>query len=949
MLLGSPLVHSVCHAEERLSQQPILAQKRGKVLPLSSKGKRKIAVDGNLADWTGVPAGQGVLHQEIDLMLGRPDTRGQDAAAVRLMRDNEALYVAVRVVDHSVVNPYEKVRSVLGDCLELFLDVRPLASSTAPVLGDAGYSDGVYQLLIVPPTPEQKSEQKQVRWLQAGTTNARIGAFQVAGQLLPDGYSIELCISYSSLNRTAASRYNEPIGFNLMVDDKDRGRDDDAVGQYVYSLSELPGASASAAAFAIADPKPAERLTAPYVRFVPPKVTRDNNQFLINTWAIRERTGSVASQPVELQHEYSASAFDLAPLSANDTTNDATSAPPGPSLIVPQPKFLQQKRTLEYPQLGFAVEQTTLDLAGMMPGRYIFSAQLPIDKGPVHRALVYGKPVAPQVPVNSSVPQVRAEPISVGQELEGAALLDALKSQSTLIGLEMDNNFPTVRERSKGSLWIGTSGAVWWGLSLLAAQNGGGNTGPIYAVKVDVVDSSDRVVKSINLPLAQAREHWPLDMGVLDKETYRVKTSVLDPGNNRHDKSTYDGETNLVVMAPRDVVKKTTAGDAPKVLRQAEEIGSPNRERFPKDNAADSYARNVWDLHLYNGRIYIGCGDWNDNRGPIDIWSLGPSTNPRLPVMPTTAGQPQAAGIAFLKEFTVDEESVDGFRDYDGELYVPGTDSRESWALGNLYIKSGDKWTKRRTVPGGIHLFDAAKFKGKLFVTVGSVTKDGEGLAALYESEDDGATWRLSAESLEELRFDQLAPLDDALLVTSYYWSAKGLYRYDGNQMQRLRIPLFPGVKLGANKKVWDKMQRLGRFGAGVVYTLSVTDSGLDESLPLFYLDDFERGAVVVQQFQNEQVRDIVVRDGSCFVLTSKRVAGSNGQFKTQVHSSRDLREWTQIADVTLPAVGKSLEMMDGTYYVGLATGGFPAVMKTLEQAEFGDLRAAGSIWRLKE
>ena len=79
-------------------------------------------------------------------------------------------------------------------------------------------------------------------------------------------------------------------------------------------------------------------------------------------------------------------------------------------------------------------------------------------------------------------------------------------------------------------------------------------------------------------------------------------------------------------------------------------IGNPLLARFPV--SGDARPRSIWDMHYFNGRIYIGSGDYWSNTGPTDIW--------------TYRGQ----GTNFVKEFTVDEEMVCGFFEFDGKLFI---------------------------------------------------------------------------------------------------------------------------------------------------------------------------------------------------------------------------------------------------------------------------------------
>lgn len=49
------------------------------------------------------------------------------------------------------------------------------------------------------------------------------------------------------------------------------------------------------------------------------------------------------------------------------------------------------------------------------------------------------------------------------------------------------------------------------------------------------------------------------------------------------------------------------------VTMHVESLDIPFAVRYPA--GADIYARNVWDLQAFKGRIYVGGGNW-DNKGP---------------------------------------------------------------------------------------------------------------------------------------------------------------------------------------------------------------------------------------------------------------------------------------------------------------------------------------------
>lgn len=156
---------------------------------------------------------------------------------------------------------------------------------------------------------------------------------------------------------------------------------------------------------------------------------------------------------------------------------------------------------------------------------------------------------------------------------------------------------------------------------------------------------------------------------------------------------------------------------------QVEYIGNPYLERYPADSQI--YARNIWDMVSFNGKLYLGAGNSSNagpapNAGPVPIISYDPETD------------------SFSTDFLVDEEQIDGFYVLEGKLYVPGHDPRENWRLGNFYsLSSGGIWEKHRTIPGAIHTFSLTVFDNKLFAALGTQNKK-----SVVVSKDHGLSWQ---------------------------------------------------------------------------------------------------------------------------------------------------------------------------------------------------------------
>jgi len=91
---------------------------------------------------------------------------------------------------------------------------------------------------------------------------------------------------------------------------------------------------------------------------------------------------------------------------------------------------------------------------------------------------------------------------------------------------------------------------------------------------------------------------------------------------------------------------------------------------------------------------------------------------------------------------------------------------------------------------------------------------------------------------------------------------------------------------------------------------------------PLFLIDDFEAGPGPVQQFDQSglYVCDFIVRNGRCYILSTEE--RSKKEFQGFVPRSSDLKDWTKMAEFTVPAIPLSFEILEDMLFVGLGNGG---------------------------
>lgn len=115
-------------------------------------------------------------------------------------------------------------------------------------------------------------------------------------------------------------------------------------------------------------------------------------------------------------------------------------------------------------------------------------------------------------------------------------------------------------------------------------------------------------------------------------------------------------------------------------------------------------ANHVWDVKIWNGKVYRGAGDYNKNSGETPILAYNIETRKW-----ETAG-------------TAADEAIQRFVEIEGTLYAPGIDPLEGWEYGNYYVLNGEKWQKMRNLPNGLHNFDMIEFDGKIFAGLGTET-----------------------------------------------------------------------------------------------------------------------------------------------------------------------------------------------------------------------------------
>ena len=360
------------------------------------------------------------------------------------------------------------------------------------------------------------------------------------------------------------------------------------------------------------------------------------------------------------------------------------------------------------------------------------------------------------------------------------------------------------------------------------------------------------------------------------------------------------------------------------VTPYVESLGIPFAGRYGEGE--EIYARNVWDLQAFEGRLYIGAGNY-DNTGPA------PNAGP-VPIM---AWDP--AKEMFIREGVADEEQIDRFEVINGRLYIPGTDPRENWDLGNLYRREPDgRWLKLRTIPRAIHTLALTGHEGRLYAGLGAkhtvsryVDVKGYG-SAVAVSEDAGADWRLLP--LGGFRLCAFLHVQGRLYAVDVL-PGPGIERWvSKHDRENYYAPVY---ELDSSKRIFQRrtdlsaerlfpetedvrvrasvIDRVVMFGTSAVYT------GSSGYVPfgLYRADSLSRGSIRVSRIrlpEETRPRDLLERDGTLFVLLDRPAA--NGGVQIHVLAGRDPEQWSEVLHFSAPTFARSFELLDGNFYFGL-------------------------------
>ena len=326
------------------------------------------------------------------------------------------------------------------------------------------------------------------------------------------------------------------------------------------------------------------------------------------------------------------------------------------------------------------------------------------------------------------------------------------------------------------------------------------------------------------------------------------------------------------------------------VTRELQDLGIPLLETYTNDSETQIRARSAWDMVAYDGKIYIGCGDYDTNMGPVAVWSYDVDDGAWQASSPLEDGH--------IKRYAVLRDT----------LSILGTDPRGDWSMGSYYTLEGDEWIEHRVLPSGIHCFDAVEYDGKLFFGLGVnsgdspvvTSEDGETFASVSFFKDGVS---VDTALYEVVRVHNFVICENTLYAFLTLGTEEKatleVYRYDGESFSYFSTP--PEVFLRSYDITYTgEFAGLATFINGYCYYISED------------MVNFRPWRVEMSDLAS----DVMVIDGVQYVLA--HTALRSGRYESAVYASTDGKTFAKLFWFRDRVPANSFTYADGVFYFSM-------------------------------
>ena len=333
-------------------------------------------------------------------------------------------------------------------------------------------------------------------------------------------------------------------------------------------------------------------------------------------------------------------------------------------------------------------------------------------------------------------------------------------------------------------------------------------------------------------------------------------------------------------------------------------VGSTNRV----------YARNVWEIKSFGGKLYFGHGNSSNltpepNAGPVPLVTYTPEGG-------------------FQTETVIQEEQIDVFRVINGQLTIPGHDPRGFTGLqGTWYRLENGNWVTRSNldINSTFHTYDMAVHDGKLYAALG-------GEFAIVASSDNGETFTTVFDEIPtSVRFHTFMKVGENFYASGAILSndVNGNFRrFDFAKLEadgkfRLDQSLNPSVTfpgyIQPNQFGGRFIKHPVEFAGSTVFTGNdIVNDHQGRPFGLYAATGSLNNTrdLLVGSSQGMPF-DVKVVGDELWVLTGKDLGD---RWSVEVLRTRDLNEFTSLVQFDAPTFARSFELHQNALYFGLGS-----------------------------
>jgi hypothetical protein len=358
------------------------------------------------------------------------------------------------------------------------------------------------------------------------------------------------------------------------------------------------------------------------------------------------------------------------------------------------------------------------------------------------------------------------------------------------------------------------------------------------------------------------------------------------------------------------------------------------------DDGKTKTALNVWDLQVFNGKVYLAGGSTQENTGPINVWAYNPQTK------------------TFAREYAVDEEAIEHYKVFDNELYIPAADPRSRNT--NKFYRRGlnNKWRQYSSNQVNLaHVRDLIKTDTGDILLVGINANPSKSSIAI--TEDNGKIFQEAGINKQQFILRQgdgteivLLDLNSFFSVFSYqnkiyapssllrdYRNSAGAIAVYNSQSKKFELDkklkndeFIPKQDIGVDQgkhgidiiyRIWNPVE----YKTSLVYTVrshsfSATkyNTAHMKSLGVYIKRDLGTSPVrITFPDHNSLGEDVLIIDQNLYVLANTKIG--NGKFITYVYKANKQNFpdiWEEILHFKSSNLARSFEYLNQIFYFGL-------------------------------